>query len=73
MSVRMRHTRSHTKNRRSHHSLSVQGLSSCKNCAADSMRHHACAECGMYKDRQVIDMEKKKAKKEKKDKLKETQ
>jgi large subunit ribosomal protein L32 len=56
MSVRMRHTRAHTKNRRSHHALSAPRLSTCANCGAEHIRHRMCGECGTYRGREVIDI-----------------
>lgn len=61
MVVRMRHTRSHTKNRRSHHALTAPMLAVCKNCGANHRPHHMCLECGFYNGRQVVDLAKKKA------------
>ncbi len=60
MVVRMRHTRSHTANRRSHHALEATALSVCKNCGAKHRPHHMCLECGHYKGRMVVDMSAKK-------------
>lgn len=60
MVVRMRHTRSHTANRRSHHALKAPALSVCQNCGAKHRPHHMCLECGHYKGRQVVDMSAKK-------------
>jgi large subunit ribosomal protein L32 len=60
MVIRMRHTRAHTKNRRSHHALGAPTLATCKNCGASHRPHHMCLECGFYKDRQVIDLTAKK-------------
>lgn len=57
MVVRMRSTRSHTGNRRSHHALKARGLSVCENCKAPKQKHLVCAACGQYKGRKVIDME----------------
>lgn len=62
MVIRMRHTRAHTKNRRSHHALKAATLAVCKNCGAEHRPHHMCLECGFYKGRQVIDLAAKKAK-----------
>lgn len=56
MSVRMRHTRSHTKNRRSHHALEQVRLSKCANCESLHVRHRACGDCGQYRGRQVVDV-----------------
>jgi len=57
MVVRMRSTRSHTGNRRSHHALKAQGFAMCENCKAPKQKHMVCAQCGQYKGRKVIDME----------------
>lgn len=66
MSVRMRSTRSHTGNRRSHHALKEPRLSTCKECNSAHVRHHACENCGKYRNRVVIDVVAKIEKKEKK-------
>lgn len=55
MVVRMRHTRAHTANRRSHHALAEQSLAKCE-CGAVRVSHRACATCGRYKGRVVVDM-----------------
>jgi len=65
MSVRMRHTRSHTKNRRSHHALGEARLSACSNCGSAHLRHRMCDNCGSYKGRDVVDIASKIARKEK--------
>ena len=56
MVIRMRHTRAHTANRRSHHALKAPTLATCSNCEAKQRPHHMCQECGFYKGRLVIDM-----------------
>ncbi|MBI5817229.1 MAG: 50S ribosomal protein L32 [Candidatus Yonathbacteria bacterium] len=66
MVVRMRHTRAHTRNRRSHHALTGPRLSACVKCSAFHLRHRACDVCGTYRGKEVIDVLKKVAKKEKK-------
>ncbi|MEK7121991.1 MAG: 50S ribosomal protein L32 [Patescibacteria group bacterium] len=71
MVIRMRSTRSHTRNRRSHHSLKKANFSKCPKCGQEIMPHRACFNCGTYKGRQVIDVLKKLNKKEKKKKEKE--
>ena len=53
MVVRMRHTRAHTGNRRSHHALKAADLQGCPNCGARIQSHLACDACGMYKGRLV--------------------
>ena len=70
MSVRMRHTKSHTANRRSHHALSSVQMSKCSHCGVLHMPHRMCAKCGYYNGRQVVDVLAKSAKKEKKAKAK---
>ena len=70
MVVRMRSTRSHTGNRRSHHKLEGLRFSKCTNCGEGHIRHRACLSCGMYRGRAVIDVVKKAVKKEKKVKAK---
>lgn len=52
---RMRSTKGHTGNRRSHHALAEPTLTKCV-CGAYRRRHHACPECGMYRGKQVIDV-----------------
>jgi len=70
MVVRMRHTRAHTGNRRSHHALTGPRLSVCPNCSANHLRHRVCSTCGQYRGKMMIDTvalaEKKAAKKEQK-------
>lgn len=66
MVVRMRHTRAHTANRRSHHALTGPRLSTCAKCSALHLRHKMCANCGTYRGKEVVDVLKKVAKKEKK-------
>ncbi len=56
MVIRMRHTRAHTKNRRSHHALKAPTLAVCSNCDAKYRPHHMCLECGFYKGKMVVDM-----------------
>jgi len=56
MVIRMRHTRAHTANRRSHHALKAPTLATCSNCGAMHRPHHMCLGCGFYKGRLVVDM-----------------
>ncbi len=60
MVIRMRHTRSHTANRRSHHALKAPNVALCKNCGSEHRPHHMCLNCGFYKGRVVIDLLEKK-------------
>lgn len=64
MVIRMRHTRAHSKNRRSHHALKAPVVSVCKNCGASHRPHHMCLECGFYNGRQVMDLAAQKEKRE---------
>jgi large subunit ribosomal protein L32 len=70
MVVRMRHTKSHTKNRRSHHALASTNFASCTNCKAPKMRHTVCKACGFYRGSKVLDLIKQAEKKQKKEKAK---
>ncbi|HXK35009.1 MAG TPA: 50S ribosomal protein L32 [Candidatus Paceibacterota bacterium] len=56
MVVRMRHTRAHTRNRRSHHALKAAFLSTCANCSAKNMPHTVCKTCGYYRGRKVLEI-----------------
>lgn len=54
MVVRMRHTRSHTRNRRSHHALEKPAL--VKDKAGNSaLRHRMSPVTGEYRGRKVVD------------------
>jgi len=70
MVIRMRHTKSHTKNRRSHHALSSTSFTKCENCQVPKRRHTVCAACGFYRGKKIIDLVKKMEKKQKKEKAK---
>ncbi len=70
MVVRMRHTRSHTKNRRSHHALDDSKFVKCDNCSALKKSHTVCSSCGHYRGKKVLDLVKKAEKKQKKQKAK---
>jgi len=71
MTVRMRHTRAHTRNRRSHHALKATVVVSCPKCGEAILPHKMCLKCGFYKGREVIDTLAKLTKKERKIKEKE--
>ena len=55
MSIRMRHTRGHTGNRRSHHALKAHSLTKCE-CGAMRVSHRACPVCGRYNGRVAVDL-----------------
>lgn len=65
MVVRMRHTRAHTANRRSHHALDGARLSKCVKCEALHARHQVCTACGTYRGKAVLKVTKTIAKTEK--------
>lgn len=67
---RMRHTRSHRGNVRSHHALSEVRFANCPDCNKKHLPHTACENCGKYNGRVVLDVHSKIAKKEKKAKEK---
>jgi large subunit ribosomal protein L32 len=62
----MRHTRSQTRQRRSHHALAQAYASTCPDCGAPKVSHQVCTNCGKYKGRTIIDVQAIMAKKEKK-------
>ncbi len=53
MVVRMRHTHSQTRQRRSHHALKATNLSACKECGAPVRSHMACMACGNYNGKKI--------------------
>ena len=55
MAVPFRRTSKTTKRmRRSHLSLAVTGLTTCKHCGATITAHRVCPKCGYYADKQVV-------------------
>jgi len=62
----MRHTRAHTKNRRSHHALKANTIVTDTESNTQHLRHRVNMETGMYRGRQVIDVTKKALKNAKK-------
>ncbi len=67
----MRHNRSRVGMTRSHHALkNKESIAICPDCKAKKINHQACANCGKYNGRIVIDVMSKVIKKEKKNKEK---
>ena len=64
MVIRMRHTRAHTGNRRSHHALKAKTFTVCSNCEQPKETHIVCKNCGFYRGRKVVDVVKKVEKKQ---------
>jgi len=69
--MRQRHTKSRRNNVRSHHALKAQILAICPKCGQNVLPHRTCPNCGTFKGKEVIDVLKKLAKKERRDKEKE--
>lgn len=53
MSVRMRHTRGHTGNRRSHHALEAMNIVKDKETSNLRLPHHIDEVTGMYRGKQI--------------------
>jgi large subunit ribosomal protein L32 len=43
--------------RRAHHGLATPGMSKCPQCGARKAPHRACASCGSYQGRSVIEVD----------------
>jgi len=59
----MRHTRSHTKNRRSHHKITKPAITVDAKTGVAQLRHRASAVTGMYRGKQVVNVDAKLTKK----------
>lgn len=44
--------------RRSHHALKAKTSRTCEKCGEPVLPHRACANCGTYRGKQAIDVEK---------------
>jgi large subunit ribosomal protein L32 len=49
-----RHSHARKNKRRSHHGLTVGGLSTCPQCNEPKSPHRVCRSCGYYNGRQVL-------------------
>lgn len=54
MSIRMRHTRGHTNNRRSHHALTATKVVTDKESGNLRLPHHVDEVTGMYRGKQIF-------------------
>ena len=54
MSVRMRHTSGHTRNRRSHHALKNKNIVKDKESGALRLPHRLDESTGMYRGKQIV-------------------
>lgn len=72
MSVRMRHTSSHTKNRRSHHALASTTIVSDKESGALRLPHRLDETTGMYRGKQILPKKVIKSKEDREKKIAET-
>lgn len=52
-----RHSRSRTRQRRAHDSLDRPSVSKCPECGEPKMLHQLCGGCGVYKGKNVIQLE----------------
>lgn len=52
-----RHSKARTSSRRAHDHLTTRSLSECPNCHERKLPHRACAKCGHYKGREVLQVE----------------
>lgn len=50
-----RHSKARRDKRRAHDALSRVGTSTCDNCGETKLPHRACAACGHYRGREVIE------------------
>lgn len=44
-------------NRRRHHFIPALNLVPCRNCGEPKLAHHVCPSCGVYRGREVIQIE----------------
>ncbi len=56
-----KNTKQSQRDRRSHHALSKKTSSSCSSCKQPTLPHQACAACGNYRGKQIVDVKKRQA------------
>lgn len=54
---KQRVSRAHQGNRRRHHFIAKPSLVECPNCHQTKRNHYVCPHCGMYRGRQVVEIE----------------
>jgi len=54
---KQRISRAHQGNRRRHHFIAAPALVNCPQCGAKKRAHHVCPTCGVYRGRQVLEIE----------------
>ena len=52
-----RTSKSRTRQRRSHSSLTVPAFGECPQCHEIKRPHHICPHCGYYKDKEIMEVE----------------
>ena len=50
-----RHSKARRDRRRAHDALDMPAISVCPNCGEVKIPHRACAHCGTYRGRQVVE------------------
>jgi large subunit ribosomal protein L32 len=53
-----RHSRTRRNMRRAHDFLTAPAVNACPQCGQPKLPHHACSNCGTYKGREVLPLEK---------------
>ena len=57
-----KHSKGRRDRRRAHDSLTAANLTTCDNCGKMRLPHTMCPNCGHYKGREIIEIEKEKKK-----------
>ncbi|MBI5222544.1 MAG: 50S ribosomal protein L32 [Candidatus Magasanikbacteria bacterium] len=64
-----RRTARSKRDRASHFALKAVGVAKCGECGAFTLPHRACAKCGFYKGRKMVDKQKRAARLAKRKKM----